>query len=220
MAQGLAKWDGARWSAIGSGWFLGVKALAVFDDGILKAGLSAATGPNATGKRTALWGADLAYRWHPAGGERGWPFVIVEAEYIERAYHTGAANLVDDGGAVIGTAGASTVRDRGIVGQVVYGFHPGWAVGVRAEQCTGSGDDIVTVDNGAGGTAQQLGERDANARRDNRTRLAALLSFQPSEFAHIRLQYNYDRADHLDRAEHSVWLGCDFLIGTHPAHTF
>jgi hypothetical protein len=192
------------------------------DDGILKAGVSVATGDNASGDgtRTTVWGADLAYRWHPAGGERGWPFVLVETEYIERAYQAGASDLVDSGLGVVGQAPATTLHDRGVVAQVIWGFEPGWAAGVRGERCTGSGASVIAVDNGAGGTVGTIGDRRDDPLRDDRTRLAALLSWQPSEFAHFRLQYDQDHAQHLDHVEHSIWLGAEFLIGTHPAHVF
>jgi hypothetical protein len=65
------------------------------------------------------------------------------------------------------------------------------------------------------------GGRDADPFRDDRYRVSPLLVWYASEFARLRLQYNYDRADHLtnDRA-HSVWLVLEALIGTHPAHKF
>ncbi|MBA3937571.1 MAG: hypothetical protein H0X38_08915 [Planctomycetes bacterium] len=191
-------------------------------DGIIKAGVSAAGASNAAGDdtRTTIWGADIAYRWHPAGGERGWPFVLIETEYIERAYQAGAVDLVDSTLGVVGQAGRETLRDRGWVAQIIWGFHPGWAAGLRGEYCTGSGSDIVTVDNGTGGTVTTVGGRGGDPLRDDRTRYAALLSWQPSEFAHFRLQYDQDHAARLERVEHSVWLGAEFLIGTHPAHVF
>ena len=71
----------------------------------------------------------------------------------------------------------------------------------------------------AAGNQTQAGAN-TDPERDDRTRLAALLSWQPSEFSHFRLQYNHDRAQHLPRAEHSVWLGFEFFIGAHPAHAF
>ena len=191
-------------------------------DGVLKLGASVATGSNAAGDdaRTTLYGADVAYRWHPAGGERGWPFVLVESEYIERTYGAGPSDLVDSGRGVVGQAAADTLHDRGFFAQLIWGFEPGWAAGVRGERCTGSGASIITVDNGAGGTVGTVGDRRDDPLRDDRTRVAALLSWQPSEFAHFRLQYDQDRAQHLDRVEHSIWLGAEFLIGTHPAHVF
>lgn len=60
--------------------------------------------------------------------------------------------------------------------------------------------------------------------RDRRSRFSPMVLWTPSHFTRIRLQYNYDHAQHLE-AEHSgeshgVWLGIDFMIGKHPAHRF
>ena len=54
-----------------------------------------------------------------------------------------------------------------------------------------------------------------------RHRVSPLLTFYPSEFSRLRLQYNYDRFDHArESAAHSVWLGLEFALGSHPAHEF
>ncbi|HLB05195.1 MAG TPA: hypothetical protein VJL62_00595, partial [Thermodesulfobacteriota bacterium] len=100
-----------------------------------------------------------------------------------------------------------TLRDWGLYTQLLYGFHPGWAAGLRYEYATGSGDSV--------------GGRDSDPFRDDRMRVSPLLSWMPSEFSRIRTQYNYDRADHLDDKEaHSVWLGIEFMYGAHAAHAF
>jgi hypothetical protein len=66
-----------------------------------------------------------------------------------------------------------------------------------------------------------VGGRDDDPFRDNRQRLSPLLLWHPSEFSRLRLQYNYDRADHLeDKDAHSVWLGVEFMYGAHPGHTY
>jgi hypothetical protein len=45
------------------------------------------------------------------------------------------------------------------------------------------------------------------------------LTFYPSEFSKIRLQYNYDHGE-LFGTDHSVWLQVEFLLGAHGAHKF
>ena len=48
-----------------------------------------------------------------------------------------------------------------------------------------------------------------------------MIFFDPSEYARIRLQYNYDHAEHLRGNDaHTVWLGLEVSIGAHPAHTY
>lgn len=208
-----------RWA---NGWDVG--------DAMVRLGTSAALGPNAAGEGTStrIWGADIAVKWKPPGGERGWPFVIWESEYLERRYGVDAVSATGSGvDGVLGTADdvassapGTTLVDRGVVMQVIWGFHPGWSAGLRYEYATGSGDSIhVHEDDGGGSEIHQEGRR-ADPDRCNRQRWSPLIGWQPSEFTHFRLQYDYDRSDALDRPAHSVWLGAEFLIGAHPAHTF
>jgi hypothetical protein len=173
-----------------------------------KVGLSGLYGPNATGPDAETWiyGTDLLVKWRPAENERGWPFLAWESEVMKRDYE--AAAFFDDSDPLdIIDLPAKTLRDWGLYSQVLYGFHPGWAAGVRYEYAKGSG--------------QSVDGRSADPFRDNRQRLSPLLLWHPSEFSRLRLQYNYDRADHLEDDEaHSVWLGVEFMYGAHPAHTY
>lgn len=200
------------------------------DDTMVKLGTSAATGPNAGGEttRSTVWGADLAAKWTPSGGERGWPFVLAEAEYLERRYGVEAVSAIGSGlDGTLGTgddltseAPGGTLVDRGLVVQTIWGFHPGWSVGLRYEFATGSGESIRLDQDAGGGTEIVAIGRGADPARCNRQRWSPLLAWQPSEFTHFRLQYDHDRSDALDHPAHSVWLGAEFLIGAHPAHTF
>jgi hypothetical protein len=73
----------------------------------------------------------------------------------------------------------------------------------------------------ARGSGASVQGRDNDPFRDTRYRVSPLLVWHPSEFLRLRLQYNYDRADHLaQRDAHSVWLGVEFLYGSHPAHKY
>ncbi|KAA0249000.1 MAG: hypothetical protein EDM77_10405 [Candidatus Jettenia sp. AMX1] len=53
-----------------------------------------------------------------------------------------------------------------------------------------------------------------------RWRLSPNITFYPSEFSKIRLQYNYDTILGNDSTEHSVFLQFEFLLGSHGAHKF
>ena len=55
--------------------------------------------------------------------------------------------------------------------------------------------------------------------RGDRTRLSPVLTWYPSEFSKIRLQYNYDQGQHFSD-QHSVWLQFEFMLGAHAAHKF
>lgn len=178
------------------------------DEVTAKLGLSGLFGPNATGAEgeTLIYGADLVVKWRPADGERGWPFLIWETEVMKRDYK--AAPFFDDSDpADMIDLSEETLRDWGFYTQLLYGFKPGWAAGLRYEYATGSGESV--------------GGRQNDPFRDGRSRISPLVTWMPTEFSRLRAQYNFDRADHLpDKEAHSVWLGVEFMYGAHAAHSF
>ena len=97
----------------------------------------------------------------------------------------------------------SALKDSGGFTQVLWGFTPQWVAGLRLEYVDGKGDD---------GT---------DPLRDQRKRYAPNLTFHPTEFSKIRLQYNRDWAEHLaGNTADSVWLQYEFNLGAHTAHKF
>jgi hypothetical protein len=189
-----------------------------------KLGASSLFGPNASGPdgRTTVFGADLKVTWRPVNNFRGWPFLRWETEFIQRNFE--ADNFVaeaaeDEGHAHEDEEGHEhveneeidddTLRDWGVYTQLLYGFTYRWAAGLRFEYADGNGP---SVEEG----------RSQDPFRDQRMRLSPLLAFYPTEFSRLRLQYNYDWADHLDgeNTAHTVWLGLEILYGAHPAHKY
>jgi hypothetical protein len=167
-------------------------------------GTSAMYGPNATGPDASslLLGADLSLRWQPCEGQ--WPFVLWESEFMRREFD--AAAVFNDGDpAEVVNLPAETLEDSGWYTQILYGFEPQWAAGLRYEAVTGSGDSI--------------GGRNLDPLRDNRTRLSPLLAwYGDGSNTRVRLQYNLDQADHLKDMRvggdaQSLWLGIDFTLG-------
>ncbi len=178
------------------------------DSTTLKCGLSAALGPNSSGDgaSTAIYGADFKFRWRPVNNEKGWPFVIWQGEVMARDYKASAFYDASDPSNIVDLP-AQTLHDWGLYTQVLYGFTPGWAVGLRYDWASGSGDSV--------------GGRANDPYRDNRQRLSPLLEWQVSEFSRLRLQYNHDITDHLSGSNaDSFYIGLEFLYGAHPAHTF
>lgn len=183
-------------------------------------GVSALLGPNATGKRarTSIYGADFVTKWRPVSHERGWPFVLWEAEYLTRDFDTDGASYAGPDGTA-GTADdvflpGKSIRDWGYYAQVLYGFRLGWAAGLRLEYASAHGSSFDA------GNAVAVSEN-TDFYRDQRLRVSPLVSWFVSEFSRVRLQYNFDRARHLrDANVHSLWLGFDILIGKHPAHQY
>jgi hypothetical protein len=163
----------------------------------LVAGASAAFGPNETGsdRHTQIYGTDLYWKWKPAHADAGFPFVSLQAEALYQLFEAGA-----DTGAGLPQ---ETLRDWGFYSQVLWGFKPRWVAGLRGEWVDGN-----------------TGAFDAeDVFRGQRTRVSPNITFYPSEFSKIRLQYNYDHGEHFGD-EHSIWLQIEFLLGAHGAHKF
>jgi hypothetical protein len=95
------------------------------------------------------------------------------------------------------------LRDYGFYSQLLWGFRPRWVAGLRGEYANGNPGEYDPYD----------------VYRNERTRISPDLTFYPSEFSKIRLQYNYDQGA-LFGTEHSVWLQFEFLLGAHAAHKF
>jgi hypothetical protein len=171
------------------------------DQQTLVAGLSAAFGPNDTGQetRTEIYGVDLYWKWKPANAHAGFPFVSWQTEALYQRFEAGA----DTGTVAPAPLPAETLEDWGLYSQVLWGFKQRWVAGLRGEYVDG--------DRGAYDPQDVF--------RGQRTRVSPDLTFYPSEFSKIRLQYNYDHGA-LFGTEHSVWMQVEFLLGAHGAHKF
>ena len=160
-------------------------------------GLTAGFGPNDTGgdRNTQIYGADVYWKWKPANAESGFPFVSWQTEVLYQRFEAGADPAA-------GLAG-ETLRDWGFYSQVLWGFKKRWVAGLRGEYANGNEGAFDPGD----------------VFRGERTRVSPDLTFYPSEFSKIRLQYNYDQGE-LFGTEHSVWMQVEFLLGAHGAHKF
>ena len=169
------------------------------DNQTLVAGVSGAFGPNDTGvgKRTEIYGADLYWKWKAPNAHEGFPFVSWQTEGLFERYEAGADPTAPT------PLPAETLRDWGFYSQVLWGFKPRWIAGLRGEYADGSHGAFDSED----------------VFRGERTRVSPALTFYPSEFSKIRLQYNYDHGALFGDA-HSVWLQMEFLLGAHGAHKF
>jgi hypothetical protein len=175
-------------------------------------GLSGAFGGNGAGgsTRTALFGADFRVKWQPKTNDAGWPFLVLQGEAIRRTYGTELQTIDPDGTPASGDEfplAGDTLHDSGGYLYALWGFRRDWAAGLRFELARSSGAGVDP--------------RADDPLRDDRQRFSPLVVWHPSHFSRVRLQYNLDFADHLahDRA-HSVWLGLEFVVGNHPAHSY
>jgi len=169
------------------------------DQQTLVAGVSAAFGPNDTGsgRRTEIYGMDLYWKWKSPTAQAGFPFVSWQTEALYERFEAGAGT-----NAVVALSlPAETLEDYGFYSQVLWGFKQRWVAGLRGEYVNGN-----------------RGAYDAfDVYRGERTRISPDLTFYPSEFSKIRLQYNYDHGA-LFGTDHSIWLQVEFLLGAHGAH--
>jgi len=179
-------------------------------------GASALFGPNGTGSdgRTRIYGGDLVVKWQPLSAERGWPYLAITSEVMARDYKADAFfGEIEEGAGDVVYLGKDTLHDWGTYTEVVWGFRRGWSAGVHYGFGTGSGANVDET----GARAS----RNDDPYRSTRHRVSPVLFFDPSEYARVRLQYNYDHAKHLAGNDaHSVWLGLEVSIGAHPAHTY
>src|SRR5438270_2720227 len=166
------------------------------------AGVSGAFGSNETGanSRTQIYGADLLYKWKSARAEGGFPFVKWQTEFMYRRFEAGHG--ADDSFPV-----AETFHDWGLYSQVLWGFKKGWVVGIRG--------DYVHMQNS---------EFTDDLDRQSRSRISANLTWYPTEFSKLRLQYNQDFLEEnfllSPREVESVFLKWEFILGSHGAHKF
>jgi hypothetical protein len=194
-------------------------------------GVSGAFGPNSSGGEgdtmTQIYGVDVYWKWKPADGHGGFPFVSFQTEAMVRRYELGAFDWDEDGDGLLSDGeledtttglpavlGAETVTDYGFYSQLLYGFRKGWVAGVRLDYVDSREADYEQLELALDGDV--LGR---DPQRAQRWRLSPNLTWYPSEFSKIRLQYNYDDRRELGE-DHSVWLQFEFLLGAHAAHKF
>jgi len=158
-------------------------------------GVSGLWGPNASGTTTdtTIYGADLYMKWQPRYSQRGFPFVSWHTEVLKRWYEAGDR----------GDPSRDTLKDQGLFTQALWGFKPGWVAGLRAEYASADGNTST------------------DSLRDTRKRLSPNLTWYPSEYSKLRLQYNRDWAEHLPgETADSLFLQLEFNLGSHAAHIF
>jgi hypothetical protein len=166
------------------------------------AGVSGAFGSNETGanSRTQIYGADLLYKWKSSHAEGGFPFVKWQTEFMYRRFQAGH-------GANDSFPVAETFHDWGLYSQVLWGFKKGWVAGIRG--------DYVQMQNS---------EFTDDLDRQSRSRISANLTWYPTEFSKLRLQYNHDFLEEnfflSEREVDSLFLQFEFILGSHGAHKF
>ena len=144
-------------------------------------------------------GTDVVYQFD-SSQQWGVGDLTVQGEYFWRRQDL----------AVVWPATTSTARDRtqdGFYAQAVYGFAPRWKVGFRFD-AAGLANEVRTAS----------GAREAGSSR----RYTADVTFLPTEFSRLRLQYT--RADvpveGVREGANQVWVQLQVSLGAHGAHVF
>ena len=196
-------------------------------------GASAAFGPNSRGAEgagdtdTQIYGLDFTWKWKPTTHSAGFPFVAWQTEALLRRYDVGAFDWDEDGDAMTSPGEVQddvtgdpavlpgeTLTDYGFYSQVLYGFKRGWVAGLRFDYVTGDRGDYELRSLSFDG--EPLGR---DLQRAERWRISPNLTWYPTEFSKLRLQYNYDDRKGIG-VDHSVWLQLEFILGAHAAHKF
>jgi hypothetical protein len=168
------------------------------DNETLVLGASAAFGPNDSGQttRTEIYGLDAYWKWKSPKAHGGFPFVAWQTEAMYRHYQAGADPTA--------SLHSEVLHDYGFYSQILYGFHLNWIVALRGEYVN---NDQAPPDLNTPGA------------RGDRTRISPNITWHPTEFSKLRLQYNYDQGQVFGH-ESSVWMQLEFLLGAHGAHKF
>lgn len=152
-------------------------------------GTSGLWGPNASAADTRTAIYGIDFGASWPGAQTDGQHVDWNSELLWRRYEAG------------GGAASEVLRDWGGYTQAVWRFRPDWQAGVRFEYANGNGDD----------------RRDPF--RDRRTRTSLQLGWLGWRNASVRLQYNRDRAGHLDEGRaNSIWLQLRYELGGDEQH--
>ncbi len=158
-------------------------------------GLSAATGPNATGpdQRSNLVGTDIYLKYRPVT-RASHTMVVLQAEYLYRRRH-----LPQD-----------LLRDHGGYAYVSWRYAQRWASALRYEY---------------GGAAKNRAGRSDRDYLDpewisSRHRVSVDTSFYPSEFSRLRVQGSVDDPTWRNKKIFAAMFSMEFNIGAHGAHSF
>lgn len=191
------------WQA--NGWYQRVTVPQRAFDSANAAGADVA---NAFSGRSATWGLAAIAKYNPAGNIRRQ--LKFSGEYLQRreagelSYDTAGAALQD----------SLHSRQSGWYLQAGYRFLDNWRASLRYDRLDSGRLRVGLVENGIIG-ADDLPLYAAYKPR----RSGAALDFLPSEFSHIRLQFNRDHSQP-GSADNQVFLQYTLSLGAHAAHSF
>lgn len=157
----------------------------------LRVGVSFAHGDNSFGEPTDLRGVDVTWKWRPNEGARDRSF-MVSSEYLSRTREQKSL---------------SSETGEGYAHFIQYQYHQRWSVLYRFDTLHVE-NSFSTVD-----LPNRVWERHALG-----------FVFRPSEFSSVTFEYNQRDRGPLsldgDKIEKSFFLQAQFVIGSHPVHSY
>ncbi|HFE39124.1 MAG TPA: hypothetical protein ENK06_12015 [Gammaproteobacteria bacterium] len=156
--------------------------------------------PSFDGK-SRIYGIDLVYKWAPDGNTQQ-RNLRLQAEYFRRS---------EDGTVNLNNAQNSPYSgdQSGWYAQAVYQFVQQWSVGLRYDRISSSNSGSDPAVLAAAGLSNA-----GNAPK----RSSVMVSWRPSEFSHLRLQYNRD--DSTSKSDNQLLLQYTMVMGAHGAHAY
>lgn len=176
-------------------------------------GLSFATGSNASGpdERSNLYGADFFAKYRPLRDNPYQEF-SVQSEFMWRQAETPDEEL----------------EDYGFYAEAIYRFAKRWNTGVRFD-LTDTNTPVTEDDEGVEVIGQvglsQVIRQDEEEEESmlgllgRAYRISPMLTFSPSEFSRIKLEYDYLNQNY-GPDQHAVFLQFMYAIGAHGAHPY
>lgn len=164
----------------------------VRDDATIEWILSGAFGENTGEENTQLLNTALTYKWRPkVDGLNNSLSATAEFTHLERK------KAVDENTTLVTSVDPETAQAYWIK----YQFRKEWAAGIRYEYASAyEAGDLSTM--------------------INTERNSAIISYYPSEFSQVQLQYDVAKKSVSDEREHRVGLQFNFSMGAHPAHSY
>ncbi len=148
-------------------------------------------------------GTDLVYKYD-AGGSYGRGNLVLQGEYLYRVKDLEVAAHATD---PLEIGEEEKFKQDGFYVQGTYGFAPRWTAGLRYEMA---------------GLTNRIQTDAGTERLDDSKRYSAAITFNPTEFSRLRLQFNRaDIATDEGRERfNQVFLQYQLALGVHGAHRF
>lgn len=189
----------------------------VSDNLSLIVGGSFATGANGTGgdNRTNLYGTDFFAKYRPLS-KNPYREILLQSEFMYRDAETDEGNL----------------NNYGFYTELVYRFAKRWNTGLRfglvntddPVETDASFSEVEIMNNDQVFTKSNNWEDGNNDLTElgllgDEYRISAMLTFNPSEFSRIRLEYDYTNPDFADN-QSALYLQFQYSLGAHGAHPY